>query len=79
MPGTYNLFISHSWVYGDASYSTWIQREIRIAKNSFTSTKPILAIKPWGNTNVSQVVASSAVRIVNWNTDSIVNAIRGLT
>ncbi len=136
MPSTYNIFISHSWAYGDAydrliellnkkpyfifrdysvpkddpihnapnsqaladaitrqmrpchvvllmagvyaSYSIWIQREIRIGKNAFESPKPIVAIKPRGNTQVSQVVSSNADRLVGWNTDSIVEAIRDL-
>ena len=133
---THNLFISHSWSYGDdynrlinllrqrryfqfrdysvpkddpvhnagneaeltaairrqmapcgvilimagvyATYSKWINIEIGLAKGGFTNPKPILAIKPRGNTNVSRVVAEAADEIVNWNTESIVAAIRRL-
>lgn len=133
---TYNLFISHSWAYGDAyerliglldkkpyfsfsdysipkddpihnapnsaalyqaiktqmgpcsviiimagvyaTYSTWIHNEIRIAKNEFQYPKPILAVKPWANRNVSQVVSDNANDTAAWNTDSIVDAIRRL-
>ena len=131
---TYNLFISHSWSYGDhydnlinllkkrtsfsfknysvpkddpvhdannaaelekaiknhmrpchvvlvmagvySTYSKWINIEIDLAKKGFSSAKPLIAIKPWGNTNVSSVVREAAVEIVNWNTESIVDAIR---
>lgn len=59
-----------------STYSKWITKEIRIAKKEFLSPKPIVAIKPWGNINVSSVVANNADRIVSWNTESIVGAIR---
>lgn len=59
-----------------ATYSTWIEKEIRIAKTEFQYPKPIIAIKPWAQTNVSQFVAENAAEIVGWNTDSIVEAIR---
>jgi hypothetical protein len=133
---TYNLFISHSWRYGDAydrlkallsnrgyfafrdysvpsndpihganndaqlrtairnqmtpchvvlimagvysTYSKWINIEIDLAKKGFMSPKPIIAIRPWGNTYVSTVVTSSANKLVNWNTESVVAAIREL-
>ena len=61
-----------------STYSKWINIEIDIAKNGFRTSKPILAIKPWGNTNVSSVVNKSADMLVNWNTESIVAAIRKL-
>lgn len=134
MVRTRNLFISHSWAYGDAynklcallnaaprftyrnysvpkndpihnapnqaalysaiknqiifcevviimagvysSYSKWIDNEIQIAKGDFN--KPLLAVKPWGNTNVSTIVRSNADMLVNWSTVSIVDAIRQL-
>lgn len=59
-----------------ATYSTWIKKEIHIAKNEFQYPKPIVAIKPWAQTNTSQVVADNADEIVGWNTDSIADAIR---
>jgi len=61
-----------------ASYSKWIKKEIRIAKNEFTYPKPILAIKPWGQVNTSQTVRENCDEIVNWSSDSVVNAIRRL-
>lgn len=59
-----------------ATYSKWIQREIRIAKRHFN--KPIVAIRPWANEQVSSVVSEAADMLVNWSTSSIVSAIREL-
>jgi len=131
---TYNLFISHSWAYGDAyeklvnlldarnyfnfknfsvpkddpvhtngtdkalydaiynkvrlchcvlvlagvysSYSKWIDKEIEIAREL---SKPIIAIEPWGAEKTSQTVKENANKIVKWNTESIVEAIRDLS
>ena len=58
-----------------SSYSKWIDKEIEIAK-SFG--KPILAIEPWGSEKTSLKVKNSADKIVKWNTDSVVDAIRYL-
>lgn len=129
---TYNLFISHSWTYGDAydrlvdmlnakpyfsyknysvpkydpihnvsndyqlkeairrqmqpascililagvysTYSKWINIEIELAQSM---GKRIIAIEPWGAERTSSKVKSVAHSIVRWNTDSIINAIRG--
>lgn len=128
---TYNIFISHSWTYGDAykklvnilnskayfsyknysvpkddpihnavndrqlkeairrqmqpascililagvysTYSKWINVEIELA---LEMGKKIFAIEPWGAERTSTVVKKYADKIVKWNTDSIVNAIR---
>src|SRR5947199_8618178 len=59
-----------------ATFSKWIQREIQIAKNDYS--KPIVAIRPWANEQVSSVVSEAADRLVGWNTSSIVSAIREL-
>jgi hypothetical protein len=59
-----------------ATYSKWIQREIQIAKSDFS--KPIVGIRPWANAQVSSVVSNAADRLVSWNTNSIVAAIREL-
>ncbi len=134
MANTYNLFISHSWAYGDAyekliglldskgghfpyknysvpqndpihnapnqvalraaierqikpasvvlilagvysTYSKWINVEIEIAKQL---GKPIIAIEPWGSEKTSVVVKNAADKIVKWQTDSIVSAIRAI-
>ena len=131
---TFNLFISHSWTYGDqynrlatllaqrpyfryrdysvphddpihnarsatdlreaikqrmapasavlilagvyATYSKWIDKEIDLAKGGFNSRKAIVAIEPWGSERTSIRVKNAADRIVRWNTESIVRAIR---
>lgn len=128
---TYNLFISHSWTYGDAydrlvemlnakpnfsyknysvpkndpihnaqydyqlreaikrqmqpascvlilagvyaTYSKWINIEIELAQQM---GKTIIAIEPWGSEKTSTKVKNAANKIVRWNTDSIVSAIR---
>lgn len=59
-----------------STYSKWINHEIQIAKKEFLVPKPIIAIKPWAQTNVSAVVAQNANELVGWNTESIVAAIR---
>ena len=61
-----------------ATHSKWINKEIDIAQNAFTTATPILAIQPWGAEKTSKVVKDAADRIVGWNTDSIVGAIREL-
>ena len=71
-----NVVIILAGVY--ATYSNWIDKEIKISKNEFYTKKPILAIEPWGSERTSQVVKDSADLIVSWNTDSIINAIRKL-
>lgn len=133
---TYNLFISHSWAYGDAydrlvnllekdpffhfrnysvpkndpihsansdaalyraikaqiapssvvlilagvysTYSKWINKEIEIAQSGFLTPKPILAIEPWGSEKTSTTVKDAADEIVQWNTSSIITAIKRL-
>ena len=59
-----------------STYSKWINKEIKIVNIEFKEAKPIIGIKPWGNTNVSQVVTENCIELVGWNTDSIVKEIR---
>jgi len=59
-----------------ATYSKWIEREIKIAKTEYS--KPIVAIRPWASEQVSSVVSGAADRLIGWNTSSIVSAIREL-
>ena len=61
-----------------STYSKWINIEIDIAKRGFQNPKPIVAIRPWGNTRVSSAVTAAADKLVNWNTESVVAAIREL-
>lgn len=57
-----------------ASYSKWMNIEIELA---LQMSKTIIAIEPWGSEHTSTVVKNTADKIVKWNTDSIVDAIRG--
>lgn len=61
-----------------ATYSKWINIEIDLAERGFSVPKPIIAIEPWGSEKTSVQVKHAADRIVRWNTESIVGAIRGL-
>lgn len=55
------------------NYREWMQKEIDIA---IEKSKPIIAIKPWGNSKIPSAVSGVADDIVSWNTSSIVEAIR---
>ena len=61
-----------------ATYSKWINIELDLAKNAFRSDKPVLAVRPRGNERISDTVREAADRVVGWNTESIVKAIRAL-
>ncbi len=61
-----------------ATYSKWINIEIDLAQKGFQHPKPIIAIRPRGNKVISQPAREAADKIVNWNTESIVQAIREL-
>lgn len=56
-----------------ATYSKWINIEIEIAKKL---GKPIVAIEPWASEKTSKTVKDAANKVVGWQTDSIVTAIR---
>lgn len=56
-----------------ATLSDSIEKELRVASNH---GKKIIAIKLFGNENISSVARKYANEIVNWNTDSIVKAIK---
>ena len=58
-----------------ASYSSSIKKEIQLAQRHF---KPTLAIIPWGSDRASDL-RNECDRVVGWNTESIVSAIRELT
>lgn len=61
-----------------STYSKWINKEIDLAQNGFNNPKPIIAIQPWGAEKTSSVVKAAADKVVGWNTNSIVNAIKEL-
>jgi hypothetical protein len=58
------------------SHSDWIQYEIDFAKSL---GKPILGIRPWAAERTPLAVQNAADEMVNWNSDSIVAAIRRIT
>ena len=60
----------------DIPYNKWVGKEIDIAKNEFNPAKPILAIDPWRGKHTSSRIKDTADKIVNWNAESIVSAIR---
>lgn len=62
-----------SGMYG--AYSDWMQYEI---DESVRMGKPIIGVYPWGQINAPSYVSLNADKMVRWNTDSIVNAIRDL-
>ena len=61
-----------------ATYSKWIDIETELAKTGFGNPKPIVAIAPRGSQKTSSPVKLSAAKVVRWNTESIVSAIREL-
>ena len=56
-----------------STYSKWINKEIEIAKKL---NKPIIAIEPYAAEKTSSVVKANANKVVKWNSNSIVSAIR---
>lgn len=57
------------------AYHSWMQYEV---DQAYLMGKPILAISPWGNQRTPAHITQRANKIVNWNTSSIVSAIREL-
>jgi hypothetical protein len=57
-----------------STYQRWIQSEIRAATRDLS--KPIIAVRPVGSARVSRIVQEHADRVVEWNPDSVVSAIR---
>ena len=55
------------------TYRDWIKKEIKMAKGY---GKPIIGVRPRGQVRISQIVQDNADKIVGWNTDSVVSAIR---
>lgn len=54
-------------------YRKWIQEEIDIARYY---NKPIIAVRPRGAQRMPQELCNVANVVVNWNSDSIIEAIR---
>ncbi len=61
-----------------SSYSKWIDKEISISKEEFSTPKSIIAIEPWGAERTSTKVKEAADMIVGWNSKSIIDAIKDI-
>jgi hypothetical protein len=68
-----DIFVILAGMY--VAHSDWIQYEINFARRI---GRPILGIRPWGNTVLPVAVQNGADEIVGWNSPSIVSAIRRL-
>lgn len=66
-----NCFLVMAGIY--ASYKYWIQKEVEIAQSY---GKPIIGLIPWGQERTPAYIQNVADEMVNWNTSSIVSAIR---
>ena len=60
----------------EATGSKWINQEIRIAKSEFRIPKPVIAIESSKNNSNLAIIKQGADRIVDWNPERIVSAIR---
>lgn len=69
--GESDIVLGIAGVY--ATYSEWMQWEL---DKAIEKGIPIVGVKPWGNIYISKVVSDRAKEVVNWNTESIVAAIR---
>ena len=69
-PSQYVVILSGLYV----SYSDWIEYEIEEARRI---GKYIIGVRPWGNTQLPQIVQEKADIIVGWNSKSIIDAIKG--
>ena len=56
-----------------ANYKYWIQKEIELANNY---SKPIIGLVPWGQERTPITVQNATIEMINWNSSSIVSAIR---
>jgi hypothetical protein len=66
-----NCFVIIAGMY--VNYRKWIQEELAIAKSY---QKPVIGVVPRGQERTPVEVQNAAKEMVNWNTDSIVTAIR---
>ena len=72
-----NVVLIMAGVY--STHSDWINKEIKIARDEFTTPKKIIAIEPWASKKTSQYVKDNADEVVGWNSQSIVSTIKKLT
>jgi hypothetical protein len=66
-----DLLLMFAGVY--SSYSDWIEFEVHTAKRML---KPVIAIKPRGQQNLSRLAREYADAIVGWNSESVRSAIK---
>ena len=66
-----NCFLIMGGMY--ANYKYWLQKEVEIAQSY---GKPIIGLVPWGQKRTPVYIQEVADEMVNWNTSSIVAAIR---
>jgi len=59
--------------YMQLDYRYWIQKEIDIAQEM---NKPIIGIAPWKKEKVLNMIQNAASEIIEWDTQSIVDAIK---
>ncbi len=70
-----SIFIVISGMYVPQENRPWIKFEINTA---IKYGKKILAIKPWGNERIPEIIRENADLIVNWNSSSVIKGIKGL-
>lgn len=54
------------------AHRRWIKKEIEIAESI---GKPVIGVKPWGNTQMPAAVTETAAETVGWQTSSLIDAI----
>lgn len=68
-----SLFIILSGMYVSQPNREWIDKELDIA---IKYNKTIIGVKPWGNEKIPSKVKENATEIVNWNSKSLIEAIK---
>lgn len=56
-----------------AAHSEWIDYEI---DEALRLSKPIVGVKPWGNEKMPKKIQDNADEIVNWQSSSVVGAVK---
>ena len=59
-----------------STYSKWINKEIEIAQNEFSTAKPIIAIQPWGAEKTSSLGKDTADKIERLNSTAIIDVLK---
>ena len=56
-------------------YSDWIEYEI---EEAIRMNKYIIGVKPWGQEKIPSIISENADKMVGWNQNSIINAIKNM-